>query len=300
MTLVARVVNLEENISEVNMNNRVIKVETDRFTIDSDGQVIECVARKKVKRSSDILVGDIVDLETIDGVTTVKRVQKRKNSLIRPAISNVDAVVMTVAKIPEPDFYLIDKMIINCARQNISCIICVNKTDIDDKLFDEIKFQFSSDATVVATSALNGDVSDLRKVIDGKFICFAGQSAVGKSALINALCGKQVAISGDLSAINRGKNTTTRATIFPLGNHTYIADTPGFGLLEIFDVEYDELDLYYAKYVELSACCKYHRCMHVNEPSCEVKSQVEQGLLSKARYERYVQTFIELKSKKKY
>ena len=282
------------------MNNRVIKVETDRFSIDCDGQIVECFARKKVKRASDILVGDIVELETVDGVTTVKKVQKRKNSLIRPSVANVDAVIMTLASVPEPDFYLVDKMIINCARQNIACIICVNKTDLDAQLYERVKFEFGDDAVVVDCSAKNGDVSRLRDAIDGKFVCFAGQSAVGKSALINSLCGKKVAVSGDLSAINRGKNTTTRATIFPLGNNTYIADTPGFGLLEIFDVEYDELDLYYSKYVELSQKCKYHRCTHVNEPMCEVKKQVELGLISKQRYERYLQTYIELKSKKKY
>lgn len=280
--------------------NRVIKVETDRYTIDKDGEIITCFARKKVKRNSDIVVGDIVDLELADGVYTVKSVSRRKNSLIRPCIANVDAIIMTLAPLPEPDYFLADKMLVNCAKQNISCIICVNKTDINKEFASNVKFQYSDDAIVVETSAQTGEVEQLKEVIKGKFVCFAGQSAVGKSSLINALVGKDLALSGEMSDNNRGKNTTTRATLYPLGEDTFIADTPGFGLLEVFDVEYDELDLYYSKYVELSSSCKYHRCSHTCEPVCEVKNKVNSGELSKERYERYLITYNELKNKKKY
>lgn len=282
------------------MSNRVIKVETDRYTIDCNGEIIVCHAQKKVKRNSDIVVGDIVDLEEKNGEYVVKNVTKRKNSLIRPCIANVDAIVMTIAPIPEPDYYLVDKMIINCSKQDVDCIICVNKTDLDGEFCLDVERQFSADATVVKTSAIDGDVSELKEAIKGKFTCFAGQSAVGKSSLLNALVGSSVAISGKLSGNNRGKNTTTRATLYALGEDTFIADTPGFGLLEIFSVEYDELDLYYNDYVKASHNCKYHRCAHIFEPDCEVKRLVNDGKLSKARYDRYVTTYTELKNKKKY
>lgn len=282
------------------MSNRVIKVETDRYTIDKDGKTIVCYAQKKIKRNSDILVGDIVDLEEKNGDYVVKRVKTRKNSLIRPCIANVDAIVMTIAPIPEPDYYLVDKMIINCSKQNIDCIICVNKSDLDGEFCLHVERQFGSDATVIKTSAKDGDVKELYDAIQGKFTCFAGQSAVGKSSLLNALVGSTVAISGKLSGNNRGKNTTTRATLYSLGNDTFIADTPGFGLLEIFSVEYDELDLYYNDYVRVSQNCKYHRCAHIFEPDCCVKKLVNEGKLSKSRYDRYVNTYNELKNKKKY
>lgn len=280
--------------------NRVIKVETDRYTVDTDNGTVVCYARKKVKRNSDIVVGDFVELENSDGVYSVKRVLERKNSLIRPSIANIDYIIMTIAPVPEPDFYLVDKMLINCARRNIGFIICVNKTDLDDSFLQKVTDQYGADVKIISVCAKDNEISELVEVLKGRFSCFAGQSAVGKSSMINALHGEKIAKSGELSAINRGRNTTTRATLYKLDEGTFIADTPGFGLLDVFDVEYDELDLYYSEYVELSQCCKYHRCMHISEPGCEVKRRVADGTLNKDRYDRYIQTYNELKSKKKY
>lgn len=280
--------------------NRVIKVETDRYTVQTNEGVVVCYARKKVKRNSDIVVGDFVELENADGVLSVKRVLERKNSLIRPSIANIDNIIMTIAPLPEPDFYLVDKMLVNCARRNIGFIICINKTDLDDGFVQKVTDQYGADVKIISVCAKTGEISQLVDALKGKFSCFAGQSAVGKSSMINALHGEKIAKSGELSGNNRGKNTTTRATLYSLDENTFIADTPGFGLLDVFDVEYDELDLYYNEYVELSQCCKYHRCKHINEPGCEVKRRVAEGTLNKDRYERYIQTYNELKSKKKY
>ena len=280
--------------------NRVIKVETDRYTVQTNEGTVVCYARKKVKRNSDIVVGDFVELENSDGVLSVKKVLERKNSLIRPSIANIDNIIMTIAPLPEPDFYLVDKMLVNCARRNIGFIICINKTDLDDGFVQKVIDQYGADVKIISVCAKTGDIGQLIDVLKGRFSCFAGQSAVGKSSMINALHGEKIAKSGELSGNNRGKNTTTRATLYALDDNTFIADTPGFGLLDVFDVEYDELDLYYNEYVELSQCCKYHRCKHINEPGCEVKKRVAEGSLNKDRYERYIQTFSELKSKKKY
>ena len=280
--------------------NRVIKVETDRYTVQTNEGTVVCYARKKVKRNSDIVVGDFVELENSDGVLSVKKVLERKNSLIRPSIANIDNIIMTIAPLPEPDFYLVDKMLVNCARRNIGFIICINKTDLDDGFVQKVVGQYGADVKIISVCAKTGDIGQLIDVLKGKFSCFAGQSAVGKSSMINALHGEKIAKSGELSGNNRGKNTTTRATLYALDDNTFIADTPGFGLLDVFDVEYDELDLYYNEYVELSQCCKYHRCKHINEPGCEVKKRVAEGSLNKDRYERYIQTYNELKSKKKY
>lgn len=280
--------------------NRVIKVETDRYTVQTNEGTVVCYARKKVKRNSDIVVGDFVELENSDGVLSVKKVLERKNSLIRPSIANIDNIIMTIAPLPEPDFYLVDKMLVNCARRNIGFIICINKTDLDDGFVQKVTRQYGADVKIISVCAKTGDIGQLIDVLKGKFSCFAGQSAVGKSSMINALHGEKIAKSGELSGNNRGKNTTTRATLYALDDNTFIADTPGFGLLDVFDVEYDELDLYYNEYVEHSRLCKYHRCKHINEPGCEVKKRVSEGSLNKDRYERYIQTYNELKSKKKY
>ncbi len=278
--------------------NRVLRVETDRFTVGSAQGHIVCPARKKHKKNS-ILVGDLVDLDTTDGIVSVGKVYERKNRLIRPSVANVDQIVMILAPVPEPDFSLADKMIVNCIRQKISCVICVNKTDLDDSFAKQVEFQYGENATVVSACAARGDVEELRTALKGKFSCLAGQSAVGKSSLVNALVGEEKAKSGEMSGNNRGKNTTTAVTVYDMGEDTYLADSPGFGLLDVFDVPYDELDLYYAEYVACLPDCKYPRCIHIEEPCCEVKRRVAEGSLHKGRYERYVKLYKELKSLKR-
>ena len=170
---------------------RVIKSGNFRFEVDTPDGVIVCHSRKKVKRSSDVLVGDLVYLEQAEDDIAIKAVEKRKNSLIRPAIANVDQIVMLVSPKPEPDFFLIDKLILNCHAKKIDCILCVNKTDITD-LTEEIEKQYSHAVkAVVGISAKSGKTDDLLPLLKGKITCFAGQSAVGKSSLCNALTGSK-------------------------------------------------------------------------------------------------------------
>ena len=154
---------------------------------------------------------------------------------------------------------------------------------------------------VVGISAKSGKTDDLLPLLKGKITCFAGQSAVGKSSLCNALTGSKFFEVGELSEkIMRGKNTTTAASLVRLSDNTFIVDTPGFNMLDVFDISAEDLDLYYDEYVELSGKCKYHRCTHIAEPGCEVKRKVASGELSSARYERYKTLFATLKNQKKY
>ncbi len=196
------------------MRGRVVKVETDKFCVDVAGEVIICSARKKVKLKSLVKVGDIANIEFDGANYALWGIEQRKNTLVRPSVANVDAVVMVLSPIPEPDYALADKMLINCAEKGIKCILCANKTDLNSDFYDDIAFQYGADAVVVPACASGGDVAALRRAIDGKFVCLAGQSAVGKSSLINALVGSTVAESGSLSAIERGRNTTTKATLY--------------------------------------------------------------------------------------
>lgn len=280
---------------------RVIRSGNFRFEVDTPDGIIVCHSRKKVKRSSDVLVGDLVYLEQAEDDIAIKAVEKRKNSLIRPAIANVDQIVMLISPQPEPDYFLIDKLILNCHAKKIDCILCVNKTDIVD-LTEEIKMQYSRAVkSIVGISAKSGKIDRLLPLLEGKITCFAGQSAVGKSSLCNALTGNDCFEVGDLSEkIMRGKNTTTAASLVRLSDNTFIVDTPGFSMLDIFDISAEELDLYYDEYVELSGKCKYHRCTHIAEPDCEVKRKVASGDLSNERYERYKTLFAALKNEKKY
>ena len=160
------------------------------------------------------------------------------------------------------------------------------------------KFTSTSKASAIWYRISNEKLLPLLK---NKITCLAGQSAVGKSSLCNALTGSDCFEEGELSEkIMRGKNTTTLASLVKISEGTFIVDTPGFSMLDVFDVTADELDLYYDEYVEISGDCKYHRCTHVAEPDCEVKRKVASGELSSERYERYNTLYETLKNAKKY
>lgn len=280
---------------------RVVRAGNSRFDIDVAGERVICVARKKIKRTGDIIVGDLVYLENLGDEVAVKSVVERRNSLIRPAVANIDQIAVLIAPVPEPDFFLIDKLILNCHARNIDCILCVNKNDIID-LYETVKYQYADAVSaIVSISAVNNDVELLKPLLYNKTTCFAGQSATGKSTLVNTLLGSTVNEVGDLSArISRGKNTTTSAVLMNYENGGYIVDTPGFSMLDVFEVGWADIDLYYPEYLAAADKCKYHRCSHTVEPECEIKRMVECGELSAERYDRYVTLYKTLKETKRF
>ena len=280
---------------------RVVKCDSNRFVVDTADGLYVCTARKKIKQnSSGIISGDLVVLEQEEGAYVVSEVLARKNSFIRPSVSNIDQIIAVASVIPKIDFFLIDKLIINAHKQGVEIVLCLNKSDLSTELCGELRAQYSEIVDkIVVTSATERDISELKAVLPGKLSCFAGQSAVGKSSLINALCGESIQRTNSLSEkAERGKNTTTRAEIIKLDKNTYIIDTPGFSMLDIHDISCEELDLFYPEYVAVAHQCKYHRCTHTVEPDCRVRTLVETGTLNPCRYERYCAMLQELKNAK--
>ncbi|MCL2861153.1 MAG: ribosome small subunit-dependent GTPase A [Firmicutes bacterium] len=279
---------------------RVIKCESDRFIVDVDGEFLLCASRKKIKDNKNIVVGDLVKVNLFEKI--IEEVEPRQNSLIRPLVSNVDQLVAIIAPLPRPDFFLIDKLIINAMRQNLKVVVCVNKTDIDPELFEEIKTEYSFVVKkIISTSAKNGEVEELEKTLKGKLSALAGQSAVGKSSLINSLRKNEILIVGELSQKGqKGKNTTTKSQLIRLKKNTYIIDTPGFYNLDIHDIEHYDLKTYYPEFTRYADKCKFSSCTHTTEPDCEIKKMVDCEKINYDRYARYVHFFMELKSIKKY
>jgi ribosome biogenesis GTPase len=250
--------------------------------------------RGRVKKDVDIYVGDFV--EFADGIIT--DFIPRKNFLIRPYIANIDALFIVVAPEPKPDWMLVEKLLLNCHLQKITPVIVMNKLDLGASAAEELS-PYEFDVKTFCVSAKTGEnIVMLEKYIQGKTVCFCGQSAVGKSSIINALGGTKIE-TGELSRkIKRGKNTTRHIEIYDICGGRAV-DTCGFSAMEGLDVRPEDLTYFYDEFVVLQNKCRFFNCTHTTEPDCAVKKAVENGSVDRRRYDRYVALYNELAKRRK-
>lgn len=279
------------------MQGRVITKNANLFTVESEGKLFQLLPSGKTKESG-IFVGDNVEFDK-----TITKVLPRRNKLIRPPLANVDNMFIIIAPIPKPDLILVDKIIIYSIIKGIKPIIVINKSDIASKEFiKEIEGIYKKYYSVLTVSAEKNDIKSLEKNIEG--ICaMAGQSAVGKSSIINALKNDSLAVIGELSKkINRGKQTTRIVNLYKFENG-YIADTAGFSMLDlgrVCEITERELASYYPDFLEAMEKCKYRTCLHENEGMCGVIDYVNAGKIPYERYYSYLKILQELKLSKKF
>lgn len=227
----------------------------------------------------------------------IEKVLPRKNVLTRPYVANIDTAFIVVAGLPEPDLLLVDKLIASCIKCDIEPVLLINKEDenpenLSKKLHDEYGKHFK----IISVSAKESrGLQDVLSEMSGKTVCLCGQSAVGKTTLVNALTGKTQE-TGGMSKINRGRNTTRHIESYLVGGG-FLVDTCGFSLLEIEGIEDRELGFYYPEFDEYRDACKFNTCTHTSEPICGVKTAVDEKKIPKGRYERYILLYNELKQK---
>lgn len=283
----------------VTKNGVVVKSVGGVFTVmGDDGAKYVCFAPKKLRYNDlDIVVGDKIKFEDIKrGKGVVIEVVPRKNKLTRPEIANVDVCFVVLACEPEPDLYLCDKVLINCFQEKIEPVIVVNKVDLSNETVEVVQQNYKELADIVCLSALDDSVTKLCQYLDGgKVACFAGQSAVGKTSILNALLPEAKGETGGLSAKSgRGVHTTRHSSLHKVSDG-YLVDTCGFSLCDLHDIRSDELRLYLDDFVEFARGCKYNSCTHTVEPDCAVRLAVQRGELCKSRYDRYIEEYNELK-----
>ena len=267
------------------------------FTVETEQAKFTCFAPKKLRYNDlDLLVGDRVQFEDLHkGKGNIVEILPRKNRLTRPEVANIDACLFVLASVPQPDFYLADKVLVNCFQEKIEPIIVVNKIDLDDETTERAKQNYAEICDVVCVSALDSGLTEkLLPYLQNRVVCFAGQSAVGKTSILNTLLpnlhGKTGAVS---EKSGRGTHTTRHTSLHKIQDG-YIMDTCGFSLCTLENIRSDELRLYLDDFMQLAGDCKYSSCTHTVEPDCAVRKAYQDGKLCKDRYERYVEEFNEI------
>lgn len=248
------------------------------------------------------LPGDKVCFEVPkDGFARIVSVKERKNAIKRPAVANIDVLFIVLsAKLPEPDFLLTDKLILEAVSNGIEPVILINKTDeADTGLVVRILEQYSCFSVwqVSAHKKIGLDLVETK--IRDNLCCFAGQSGVGKSSLLNALLKSDTMKTGDISGkTEHGRHTTRETKLFSC-SEGLIFDTPGFSLYETDGFDSDILITAYPELIQEEQC-RFLGCRHINEPGCAVKEKLKNGTLNKERYERYTQLFEEYENRRKH
>lgn len=277
----------------------ILKKQADLFSVElENGKILQITARKNMKKDG-IFVGDRVQ---VDDDNAICKLEERKNILIRPPVANIDKMFIVIAPVPKPDLYTVDKLIIFCKLNNIEPVVCINKKDLDEKYCKELANIYKSKFKTLIFSSLDDSVTKLEKEIFG--ICvLAGQSAVGKSSIINALKGEQIARVDNFSKkIERGKQTTRTVSLYKFGENKFLADTAGFSKLDerLLDLKENELKAYIPEFVDFAPSCKYSSCNHLIDKNCGVCQAVKNGEIPKERHQNYVKLFEILKSIKKF
>lgn len=279
------------------MEGTIIQNIANQFKVIDENNILHiCTARGKLKNNEIIpVVGDKVIIEN----ETIISMLPRQNYIKRPKIANITQIVFVVSlKNPKPDLLLLDKQLAFAESMNVKKIIVLNKCDLAD--YSEIKEVYEKIGYEVLPMQAKNQVGieKLEEYLKNNITVFSGNSGVGKSTIINNLHKDYVTKEGLISEKNkRGKNTTTAVTLYELEKNTYIADTPGFSVMDITEIKYEDLDKLFKEFLIFIPKCRYIGCSHIYEDieECAVKKALNDKIIDETRYNNYVKIYEELK-----
>jgi ribosome biogenesis GTPase len=281
------------------------------YYVKTEFGIFECKARGIFRKDSFTpLPGDKVSISISnkdEKVGNIEEILPRESQLIRPAVANVNQIAIVISiKSPQPDFILLDKLLITVEQKEISAVVCINKIDLDKTLeYKKVAeaYQKSGYRVIALSSVEVTGFDELEGALIGKTTVFAGQSGVGKSTILNKVLDSYVMKTGKVSEkIERGKHTTRHAELIELKSGGFVVDTPGFSSFELSGLEVGELQNYYPEFREYFGKCKFTGCRHISEPGCKVRDALEKEIIDGGRYARYVEfcNMLKQKERKKY
>ncbi len=278
-----------------------------------DQSILNCRIKGKfrikgIKSTNPVTVGDVVDVETSDNVDfIIKHIHPRKNYIIRKSVNlskqthiiaaNIDQVFLMITfEQPPTSTAFIDRFLATAEAYHIPAILLFNKSDLQAELQSVGRAEIIKTYTKIGYQCLEIavetqlNITDLKALMKDKVSMFSGHSGVGKSSLINVLDSNLKLNTKNISDQHKqGLHTTTFAEMFSLPFGGSIIDTPGIKGFGVVDMKPEEVSGYFPEFFKLKSKCKYHNCLHQNEPNCAVKEAVENGWIAQWRYQNYLQ-----------
>ena len=278
-------------------NGRILRSLSGFYDVQTPDGVVTCRARGNLRRGENIpLTGDLVQISVENGKGMVEKILPRRNFFVRPAVANVDALVIFASNVnPITEPFLIDRVAAIAGDRGVDVILCINKCDLDPAV-DLERIYRSAGFAVICTSAQTGEgVDQLRRMLKGKLVAFTGNSGVGKSSILNALCPELALPTREVSEkLGRGRHTTRHVELYKLGEDTYVADTPGFSSFDTDQMEVilkENLQYAFPDFGAYIGECQFHDCSHRKEPGCAVRAAVETEQVEKTRYDSYLRLY---------
>ena len=290
-----------------------------------DGTTAECHVKgnfriRGIRSTNPIAIGDHVEVTQLeDGTNWITELYDRKNYIIRRATNlsyashiiaaNVDmAALLVTLRHPETSTTFIDRFLATCEAYRVPACIIFNKVDLLTEeelqqlstlrqLYESLGYPTYAISAITLTSSPDSPIAQspshlISAIFDGKVTLLSGNSGVGKSTLLNAILGKNMARTGAISsAHHKGMHTTTFSEMYPLHNptqHSWIIDTPGIKGFGLLDIQKEEVSHYFREIFEIARDCRYSNCLHTGEPGCAVYQAVVDGHIALSRYESYL------------
>ena len=279
------------------LTGRIVRSLSGFYDVQTSEGIITCRGRGSLRRQGDSpLTGDLVEISVEQGKGMIEKLLPRKNRFIRPAVANVDALVVFASNVnPVTEPFLIDRVAAIAADQDVPVYICVNKCDLDPGA-ELVRIYENAGFPVIAASAQTGEgVARLRELIEGKLTAFTGNTGVGKSSMLNALCPELCLATGEVSEkLGRGRHTTRHVQLYCLDEDTFVADTPGFSSFDTDQMDVllkENLQYSFPDFAAYLGQCQFHDCAHRAEPGCGVRQAVEAGKIEITRYESYLRLY---------